>query len=203
MQNTAILPLFYLPPVGYFSLLQKVGQDFLIEKNEHLAKQTYRNRTSIYSPNGKLDLTVPIVKGAKNHTKMKDVRISYDFKWQRLHWLSLETCYRSSAYFEFYEDELARFYHEKFDFLFDYNLELLNWLGKKLKLPVEFKVTSEYQDDIPAELDYRGMMNPKKAEELANNKHYYQVFEDRHEFLPNLSIVDLLFNQGPQAKLYL
>ena len=203
MQNTAILPLFYLPPVGYFSLLQKVGQDFLIEKNEHLAKQTYRNRASIYSPNGKLDLTVPIVKGAKNHTKVKDVRISYDFKWQRLHWLSLETCYRSSAYFEFYEDELARFYHEKFDFLFDYNLELLTWLGKKLKLPIEFNVTLAYQDDIPAELDYRGMMNPKKAEELANNKHYYQVFEDRHEFLPNLSIVDLLFNQGPQAKLYL
>ncbi|WP_029285022.1 WbqC family protein [Pedobacter sp. R20-19] len=203
MQNTAILPLFYLPPVGYFSLLQKVGQDFLIEKNEHLAKQTYRNRASIYSPNGKLDLTVPIVKGAKNHTKVKDVRISYDFKWQRLHWLSLETCYRSSAYFEFYEDELARFYHEKFDFLFDYNLELLTWLGKKLKLPIEFNVTSTYQDDIPAELDYRGMMSPKKAEEHANNKHYYQVFEDRHEFLPNLSIVDLLFNQGPQAKLYL
>ena len=203
MQNTAILPLFYLPPVGYFSLLQKVGQDFLIEKNEHLAKQTYRNRASIYSPNGKLDLTVPIVKGAKNHTKMKDVRISYDFKWQRLHWLSLETCYRSSAYFEFYDDELARFYHEKFDFLFDYNLELLAWLNKKLKLPLALEVTSSYQDDIQAELDYRGMMNPKKAEEMPNNKPYYQVFEDRHEFLPNLSIVDLLFNQGPQAKLYL
>ncbi|GGE64843.1 WbqC-like protein [Pedobacter psychrotolerans] len=203
MQNTAILPLFYLPPVGYFSLLQKVGQDFLIEKNEHLAKQTYRNRASIYSPNGKLDLTVPIVKGAKNHTKMKDVRISYDFKWQRLHWLSLETCYRSSAYFEFYEDELAHFYHEKFDFLFDYNFELLAWLNKKLKLPLELEVTASYEDNIPAELDYRGMMNPKKAEEMANNKPYYQVFEDRHEFLPNLSIVDLLFNQGPQAKLYL
>lgn len=183
--------------------MQKVGQDFLIEKNEHLAKQTYRNRASIYSPNGKLDLTVPIIKGAKNHTKMKDVRISYDFKWQRLHWLSLETCYRSSAYFEFYEDELARFYHEKFDFLFDYNLELLAWLNKKLKLPFELEVTSDYQNDIPAELDYRGMMNPKKAELQANNKPYYQVFEDRHEFLPNLSIVDLLFNQGPQAKLYL
>ncbi|MFW0715498.1 WbqC family protein [Pedobacter sp. N23S346] len=203
MQNTAILPLFYLPPVGYFSLLQEVGQDFLIEKNEHLAKQTYRNRASIYSPNGKLDLTVPIVKGAKTHTKMKDVRISYDFKWQRLHWLSLETCYRSSAYFEFYEDELARFYNEKFDFLFDYNLELLAWLTKKLKLPHELKVTESYEDDIPEALDHRGMMNPKKADQVANNKPYYQVFEDRYQFLPNLSIVDLLFNQGPQAKNYL
>ncbi len=203
MQNTAILPLFYLPPVGYFSLLKEVGEDFLIEKNEHLAKQTYRNRASIYSPNGKLDLTVPIIKGAKNHTKMKDVRISYDFKWQRLHWLSLETCYRSSAYFEFYEDEMARFYHQKFDFLFDYNLEILSWITKKLKLPYELNVTTTYEDNIPEALDFRGMMNPKKAGEVANNKSYYQVFEDRHQFLPNLSIVDLLFNQGPQAKLYL
>ncbi|GAA4213602.1 WbqC family protein [Pedobacter jeongneungensis] len=203
MQNTAILPLFYLPPVGYFSLLQKLGEDFLIEKHEHLAKQTYRNRASIYSPNGKLDITVPVVKGAKTHTKMKDVRISYDFNWQRLHWLSLESCYRSSAYFEFYEDELSRFYTGKFEFLFDYNLELLEWLNKKLKLNKNFEVTPEYFDDIKPELDFRAAMNPKKQEDIVNNKPYYQVFEDKHQFLPNLSIVDLLFNQGPQARLYL
>lgn len=203
MQNTAILPLFYLPPVGYFSLLQKLGEDFLIEKHEHLAKQTYRNRASIYSPNGKLDITVPVVKGAKTHTKMKDVRISYDFNWQRLHWLSLESCYRSSAYFEFYEDELSRFYTNKFEFLFDYNLELLEWLNKKLKLNKSFGVTEEYFDDIQPELDFRSAMSPKKQEDIVNNKSYYQVFEDKHQFLPNLSIVDLLFNQGPQARLYL
>ncbi|MBE5319367.1 WbqC family protein [Pedobacter sp. MR2016-19] len=203
MQNTAILPLFYLPPVGYFSLLQKLGEDFLIEKHEHLAKQTYRNRASIYSPNGKLDITVPVVKGAKTHTKMKDVRISYDFNWQRLHWLSLESCYRSSAYFEFYEDELSRFYTNKFEFLFDYNFELLEWLNKKLKLNKSFGVTGEYFDDIKPELDFRSIMNPKKQEDIVNNKSYYQVFEDKHQFLPNLSIVDLLFNQGPQARLYL
>jgi len=203
MQNTAILPLFYLPPVGYFSLLQKLGEDFLVEKHEHLAKQTYRNRASIYSPNGKLDITVPVVKGAKTHTKMKDVRISYDFNWQRLHWLSLESCYRSSAYFEFYEDELSRFYQNKFEFLFDYNFELLEWLNKKLKLNKSFEVTSEYFDNIQPELDFRSIMNPKKQEDIVNNKPYYQVFEDKHQFLPNLSIVDLLFNQGPQARLYL
>ena len=203
MHNTAILPLFYLPPVGYFSLLKQVAPDFLIEKHEHLAKQTYRNRASIYSPNGKLDLTVPLVKGSKTHTKMKDVRISYDFNWQRLHWLSLETCYRSSAYFEYYEDELSGFYNNRFDFLFDYNFELLGWLSKKLKLDMAFETTSAYEDNIAPGLDFRGMMNPKKNEDIVNNKPYYQVFEDRHQFLPNLSVVDLLFNQGPQAKLYL
>lgn len=203
MQNTAILPLFYLPPVGYFSLLQNLGEDFLIEKHEHFAKQTYRNRASIYSPNGKLDITVPVVKGAKVHTKMKDVRISYGFNWQRLHWLSLESCYRSSAYFEFYEDELSHFYTKKFDFLFDYNLSLLEWLNKKLKLNKSFGVTGEYFDEVKPGLDFRSAMNPKKEEDIVNNKPYYQVFEDRHQFLRNLSIVDLLFNQGPQARLYL
>lgn len=203
MQNTAILPLFYLPPVGYFSLLQKLNPDFLIEKHEHLVKQTYRNRASIYSPNGKLDITVPLVKGAKTHTMMKDIRISYDFNWQRLHWLSLESCYRSSAYFEFYEDELAPFYNKKFEFLFDYNTQLLEWLIKKLKLTIGVNPTPEYFDNVDHDLDYRGIMNPKKMEDIINNKQYFQVFEDRHQFLPNLSIVDLLFNQGPQAKLYL
>ncbi|UKT65500.1 WbqC family protein [Pedobacter mucosus] len=203
MDNTAILPLFYLPPVGYFSLIQKLNPNFLIEEHEHLVKQTYRNRASIYSPNGKLDITVPIVKGSKAHKVMKDVRICYDYNWQRLHWLSLESCYRSSAYFEYYEDELAPFYNQKFEFLFDYNIQLLAWLIKKLKLNTEIKLTSEYKDDLSPELDFRGIMNPKRMGETVRNKQYYQVFEDRNDFLPNLSIVDLLFNQGPQARLYL
>ena len=203
MQNTAILPLFYLPPVSYFSKIQQIKPDFLIEKFEHFPKQTFRNRAGIYSPNGKLDITVPVVKGSKMRTAIKDVKISYDFNWQRLHWMSLESCYRSSAYFEFYEDELALFYYKKFDFLFDYNLELIEWLSKKLKLDITFNFTTEYYDHIEPEFDYRNMMSPKKTDEYLNNKQYFQVFEDKHQFIPNLSIVDLLFNQGPQAKLYL
>lgn len=203
MQNTAILPIFYLPPIGYFSKIQELNPDFLLEQFEHFPKQTYRNRASIYSPNGKLDITVPVVRGSKMRTPLKDVKISYDFNWQRLHWMSLESCYRSSAYFEFYEDEFALFYNKRFDFLFDYNFELLQWLTKKMKLTIEYKSTNEYIDDLEPSLNHREMMSPKKISDSVNNKPYYQVFEDKHQFIPNLSIVDLLFNQGPQARLYL
>lgn len=200
MQSLAIFPLFYLPPVGYFKELKRSGNEFLLEKEEHFPKQTFRNRATIYSPNGSLDLIVPVIRGAKVHTKIKDVKISNDFNWQRLHWKSLESCYRNSAYFEYYEDEFAKFYHQKFDFLFDYNLELLQWLFKQLKTTASFEVTNEYHE-IPAELDFRGRTLFKKPE--GEFKPYFQVFDDREGFKPNLSIVDLLFNQGPQAKNYL
>ena len=106
----AVLPMFYLPPVEYFIQLNKYKPDIWIEKEEHFPKQTYRNRANIYSPEGALCLVVPVIKGSKNHTKVKDVKISYDFNWQRLHWQSLQACYRRSAYFEYYEDDLAPFY---------------------------------------------------------------------------------------------
>ncbi|RZL14826.1 MAG: hypothetical protein EOO96_30360, partial [Pedobacter sp.] len=124
MESSAIFPLFYLPPVDYFSSLKTLDFNFLLEKYEHFPKQTYRNRASIYSPNGVLDLIVPVVKGAKVHTVYKDVKISYDFRWQKLHWKSLESCYRNSAYFEYYESEFYKFYDKKYEFLYDFNLEV-------------------------------------------------------------------------------
>ncbi|KIO77776.1 hypothetical protein TH53_07585 [Pedobacter lusitanus] len=203
MHNPAIFPLFYLPPVSYFSALNAHNFEFLLEKEEHFPKQTYRNRARIYSPNGALDLFLPVIKGSKYHTKIKDVKISYDFKWQRLHWLSLESCYRNSAYFEYYEDELAVFYQKKFEFLFDYNLEILQWIFKQLKKPAEFNFTTEYTKEIAPEIDYRSKIHFKEPELIFPAKPYYQVFEDRKGFMSNMSIADLLFNQGPQAKNYL
>lgn len=202
MQTLATFPLFYLPPITYFSALKAQNFQFILERDEHFVKQTYRNRASIASPNGVLDLIVPVIKGSKIHIPTKDVKISYDLKWQRLHWLSLQTCYRSSAYFEYYEDEIATFYHKKYDFLLDYNLEFLIWIFKQLKQAPNYSFTSEYQKDLS--LDFRTQLNNKK--QLDNNtdfKKYFQVFSDRNEFIPNLSIIDLLFNQGPQTKLYL
>lgn len=203
MHNPAIFPLFYLPPVSYFSALNANNFDFLLEREEHFPKQTYRNRARIYSPNGPLNLFLPVIKGSKNHTKMKDVKISYDFKWQRLHWLSLESCYRNSPYFEYYEDELTPFYRKNFVFLFDYNLEMLAWIFKQFKKPAAFKFTSEYQAAVSPEADFRTKIQFKSTPLLFPAKPYHQVFEDRAGFLPNMSIVDLLFNQGPQAKNYL
>jgi len=202
IEKGAVLPLFYLPPVEYFTQLNNYKPDLWIEKEEHFPKQTYRNRANIYSPDGLLALTVPVIKGAKNHTKIKDVKISYDFEWQRLHWLSLGACYRRSAYFEYYEDELAPFYEKRFDFLFDYNEQLLQFLLKSVKLKVSLNFTESYEAAYPGVADFRDNIHPKRESDF-DQKPYFQVFEDRKGFQKNLSIVDLLFNQGPNSINYL
>ena len=202
IEKGAVLPMFYLPPVDYFVQLNTYKPDILIEREEHFPKQTYRNRANIYSPDGVLALVVPVIKGSKNHTKVKDVKISYDFMWQRLHWQSLQACYRRSAYFEFYEDDFAPFYEKQITYLFDYNQEFLNLLLKLTKIKTELNYTNEYQAEYPNLHDFRFSIHPKKESEM-QQKPYFQVFEDRWGFMKNLSIIDLLFNQGPQTVNYL
>lgn len=199
MENSALFSLLYLPPIEFFKeILTSKDKSIVLEKFEHFPKQTYRNRASIYGANGKLNLTVPIIKGANKHTIFKDIKISYEDNWQRIHWLSLQSAYRSSSYFEFYEDDYAPFYERKFNYLFDYNLELLNLIIKQLKVNVDIKFTETFEKEFPENLDYRNKITPKiKPSYLA--KEYYQVFDDKYGFIPNLSIVDLIFNQGPQA----
>lgn len=200
--NGAVFPLFYLPPVAFFTELVQHKNSFLIEQKEHFPKQTYRNRAQVYTPEGALTLVVPVEKGSKNHREIRDVKISYNFNWQRLHWLSLQACYRSSAYFEYYEADFAPFYEEKkFEFLFDYNEALLQMILKLMKLKMEIKFTDEYHPNNYL-ADFRKSINPKQ-EYVFQQKTYFQVFEDRKGFLKNLSIVDLLFNQGPNTVNYL
>jgi WbqC-like protein family len=198
IEKGAVLPLFYLPPVDYFSKLNSYNPDFLIEKYEHFPKQTYRNRANIYSPDGILTLVVPVVKGSKVHTPIKDVKISYDFNWQRLHWMSLQSCYRRSAYFEYYEDDFAPFYEIKEAFLFDYNEKMLQILLKLLKIKASINYTETYEAEYPILIDLRDNFSSKRPSQF-QQKPYFQVFEERHGFMRHLSIVDLLFNQGPQS----
>ncbi|MDO8992005.1 WbqC family protein [Daejeonella sp.] len=202
MEKGAVFPLFYLPSIEYFSKILKHKDNLLIENAENFRKQSYRNRAIIHSPNGALNLIVPVIKGSKNHTLVKDVRISYDFKWQRQHLMSLQTSYSSSAYFEYYEDDLTNFYEKKWDFLFDYNEDLLRLLNRILKINIRYNYTNSFETTYPELDDYRESLHPKYPSDISL-KPYFQVFEERNGFLPNLSIVDLLFNQGPQSIKYL
>ena len=202
IEKGAVLPVFYLPPIEYFVLLNTYKPGILIEREENFPKQTYRNRANIFSPDGLLVLTVPVMRGSKNHTKVKDVKISYDFNWQRLHWLSLQACYRRSAYFEYYEDEFSVFYQKKYPFLLDYNEQLLQFILKSIKLKVNFNYTDSYEAEYPFLSDFRNTISPKKESNF-DQKTYFQVFEERKGFQKNLSIVDLVFNQGPNAVNYL
>ena len=201
IENGAVLPMFYLPPVDYFTKLVAYKPEVVFEGHEHFPKQTYRNRAEIYSPDGRQVLTVPVIKGSKNHTLIQDVQISYDFRWQRNHWLSMQTCYRSSAYFEYYEDDFAPFYQKQTKYLFDYNRELLALLLRLLKIKSDINVTDTYEATYPNLADLRTSLS--KNEVTTQQKPYFQVFEERRGFLSNLSIIDLLFNQGPQALSYL
>lgn len=202
MDSHLILPALYLPPISYFHVIQAAKLPVLLEKHEHFPKQTYRARASIHSANGKLDLIVPVIKGHRVHSKIEDVRISYEADWQRLHWMSLQTSYRRSAYFEYYEDDFAVFYEQKYEFLLDFNVAQLILLLRLLKMDLDFGYTTEYRQDYEARLDFREQIHPKKKTSFFTPKPYYQVFEAKNGFFPDLSIVDLLFNQGPKSRQY-
>ncbi len=204
MEKGILMPMFYLPPISYFSrLINHERQEVLIEKSENFIKQTYRNRATIYSPNGRLNLIIPVIKGSKSHTIYKDVKISYNDNWKRIHWLSLQTSYRRSAYFEYYEDEFLKFYENKFDYLFDLNENLFSLILKLLKIDLKYYFTDEYVKISLGKIDYRNKFNEYLSVHNKNQKPYFQLFEEKFGFQNDLSIVDLLFNHGPQSKTYL
>lgn len=201
----SLLSIAYLPPVQYYSKLITYPE-INIEQFEHFPKQTYRNRAYIYSPNGRQILTVPL-KNRTERTITKDIRICYNDPWQKLHWRSMEAAYRRSPYFEYYEDDLAPFYNEqKHEFLVDLNMELMQFINSLLKINVKYRFTSDYEKTYPNVNDYRNIISPKAepgADQTFVVKEYSQVFDSRHGFIPNLSIVDLLFNHGPRSLEYL
>lgn len=197
--ESIVLPACYLAPISYYKILVECSdKSIYLEQFENFPKQTYRNRTSILGANGKLNLYIPVQKGKEVHTIFKDVRINYDADWQRLHWLTLQAAYRSSAYFEYYEDEFAPFYEKKHEFLFDFNLKLTEKILSLLKAGIDLQLTPAYSSDYAENTDFRSLIHPKK-EPIRSIKPYQQVFSDRFEFIADLSIVDLLFNRGPQS----
>jgi len=191
-----LLPSYYLAPVSYYVRLMR-GDATGIDVNETYRKQTLRNRCWIASPNGPLSLTIPVVKFVPSHTPMRDIRISEHGNWRHLHWNALTSSYHRTPFFEFYADDFAPFYQRKWEFLVDYNRELQEMVCKLIGLPDSLYLQNSEQKDKEAEI----VSTEKQGGcELTP---YYQLFSERHGFKANLSIVDLLFNMGPESILYL
>jgi len=185
----------YLPPISYFSLMGKY-EKVLIEKQEHYQKGTYRNRCYLAGPNGRLRLSIPLRKGKHQHSIIKDVQIAYDHDWQHIHWQSLCSVYRSSPYFEYYEERFEPFYTKKEKYLFNWNQNLMALLLELLDFGQELLYTKEFQKQVEGVEDHRSAILPGVGD---TNIKYTQVFEERQGFIKDMSIVDLLFAEGPHA----
>lgn len=194
-----LLSTAYLPPISYFRKIA-AADVFYIEKHEHFEKQTYRNRCEIYGANGVQVLSVPLV-NTHEKTIISQKKIAYKQKWQHQHWRSIESAYRNSPYFIYYADELYPFYASQFEFLFEYNTALLQTLLKMLKMSAKIHFTDHFEKN--AATDYRNMLSEKNSATSNHFTPYTQVFSDKHGFQANLSIIDLLFNLGPDSLDYL
>ena len=193
-----IFPIFYFGPISYFAALQN-AENYQLETFEHFPKQTYRNRCYIQGANGKLRLAIPTQhNGAR---VMKDILVSDDYNWRKEHLKSLISAYKSSPYFEYYEDDLVPIFESNEKYLVDLNIKTMEFISSKLKLDLKFQLTESYQT-ISDELDFRNHFNAK-IEPTGNYPEYFQVFDEKFAFMPDLSILDLLCNEGPKSATYL
>jgi len=216
----ALLSSTYFGPVQWYQKLNRYDE-CLIERHESFIKQTYRNRMTILTTNGPLSLTIPT-----NHDTsmaMKDIRISDHANWRHVHWNALLSAYGESPFFEYYQDDIRPFYEKKYEFLFDFNMEIMEKMIELLDIRPHVSVTDEYfpknetnhkvpssnlkvpGKQVPSLCDFRDAIRPKKP--LPDSefipRRYYQVYEQKFDFQPNMSILDLLFNEGNEAIFYL
>lgn len=205
--ETAYLTSAYLAPVSWYATLYHFDH-IVIEQYDHYMKQTYRNRCTIAGPEGEIALTIPTVKPAEGKCPMKDIRISDHGNWRHLHWNAISSAYNSTPFFEYYKDDFRPFYEKKFEFLLDFNEELRQKVCSLIDLEPKVFYSDEYKTEFtPHEHDFREIIHPKKDFRVADPGFkaipYYQVFDTRNGFTPNLSIIDLLFNMGPESLLVL
>ncbi len=206
MKNeTLLIEPQYWGSISYFKELLS-ADNIVLDIHSNFQKGSYRNRCKVMGPNGLLSLSVPLVKGKEQHSLFNEVRISYSENWRKDHWQSLVSSYRRSAYFEYYEEIIAPIYENDYEFLKDFNLASLEIVSKLLQVPINKELTNIYiPKDSFVGLDLRDAIhpNPVKMKTTYDFPSYPQVFMDRLEFLPDLSILDILFNMGPRSVTYL
>lgn len=196
--NAALFYLPYLPSVSWWVAYLSHSPAY-IEREEHFEKATARNRCEVAGANGRILLSIPLEGGREQRVKYREMRISFREPWQRVHWGSIYSAYGSTPFFEHYADGLRPFYEKRLDYLFDFNVALLQWCFQCLRLQGEPVFTETYQRHPEQVVDLRR----ESFRSSENLPRYYQVFEDRHGFMPGLSIIDLLFHLGPEAGDYL
>jgi hypothetical protein len=201
MAGKILVSIAYLPPVEYFSLISQ-ADEVLIEVEENYLKQSYRNRCYILSEHGPQLLSIPVYLGSQHKTPLKEIRIDYSKRWQQVHLRAITASYNSSPYFQFYFENIEKIISKKIDFLIDLNMELMESVLKMLKIKIGITYTTNFKPVGEAENDFRYKISPKKESQFFV-KEYIQVFEICNCFVQGLSIIDLIFNMGPEAVDYL
>lgn len=188
----------YLGTVDYYALMLKHG-DVIFEEHENYTKRTYRNRCHILGANGVLKLSIPLEKGKNQQQSIRDTRIAYQNHWNRQHWRSIKSAYGNAPFFEFYADELKAIFESQTPTLFDFNLKLTELIIELLQLEINYSFSETYQKTPSEDLfDARNIFLPTKSHpiDLVESVTYPQVFEEKFDFEPHLSILDLMFCQG-------
>ncbi|MDR0982239.1 MAG: WbqC family protein [Culturomica sp.] len=205
--NQVILNTAYFPPVQFFGKLKKY-RNVLIEQWEHYEKQSYRNRCIIMTANGIMQLTVPIRKPDTDNFFTKDTEIDYSTNWQKIHFKAIESAYKRSPFYDYYIEDFMPFFTDKEKYLLTLNDKIIKKLVELIGLDVEISYSKDFIKQSEDYLDLRNVIHPKKSRRIAEDndsiyKPYYQTFNDRYTFVPNLSVLDLLFNMGPETADYL
>lgn len=190
----------YFPSVSHYIAMAQ-ADSITLEMEDNFQKQTNRNRMYIYSPNGVQLLNIPVKHSSEKNQKYKEVRVENDFGWQKNHFKSLEAAYRTSPFFEYFEDDFRPFFEKKHRFLMDLNLETFSLINEALGINFKTLETKEFFHEVPEFKDFRGLANGKK--DTTSVAPYTQVFNEKHGFINNLSMLDLLFNEGRYALDYL
>jgi len=204
MAEKYLLSTAYFPPVHYMALVA-ASEEILIEKEENYRKQTYRNRCCILSANGPLVLSVPVLLGSFHKTALKDLKIDYSKRWQQIHIRGIESSYKSSAYFIYYSDLIEKVINGNHNYLLDLNMAALETVLGITGLTTRVSYTTAFEPDRNGEYDFRYQVTPKEKirHDIFKINEYFQVFENRYGFVPGLSILDLIFNAGPESANYL